>query len=104
MKQAMYFSHSSTTFGHIAESMLHCNISVVSWEETRLSGTKAMTARYRPIHCGFETLRHASESARNSQTYRRIGSAANEQLIARGTGISARVARPTAIFSDFREC
>jgi hypothetical protein len=63
-----------------------------------------MSARYRPIHCGFETLRHASESARNTQSYRHFGSAANEQMIARGTGSSTRVARPTAIFTDFREC
>ncbi len=63
-----------------------------------------MTARFRPIHCGFETLRHASDPARSTQSYRRLGSAANEQMIARGTGNSARVARPTAIFSDFREC
>lgn len=61
-----------------------------------------MTARFRPIHCGFETLRQASEMARSSQTYRHFG-AANEQMIARGTGISGRVVRPSVVFSDFRE-
>ncbi len=62
-----------------------------------------MTVRFRPIHSGFETLRHASDPVRGIHRYHRLGAAANEQMIARGTGISARVARPTAIFSDFRE-
>jgi hypothetical protein len=99
----MSFTHGSVTLWLIAESMLHCNINVVSWEEPNL-GTKTMTARYRPIHCGFETLRHASEMARSPQGYRGHGSAANEQMIARGTGVSTRIARPAAIFADFREC
>jgi hypothetical protein len=103
MKLAMSFAHGSVTVWLIAKSMLHCNISVVSWEEPIL-GTKTMTARYRPIHCGFETLRHASEMARSTQGYRGHGSAANEQMIARGTGVSTRIARPAAIFADFREC
>jgi hypothetical protein len=95
--------HGSVTLWLIAESMLHCNMMAVSWEEPIL-GTKTMTARYRPIHCGFETLRHASEMARSPQGYRGHGSAANEQMIARGTGVSTRIARPAAIFADFREC
>jgi hypothetical protein len=99
----MSFMHGSVTLWLIAESMLHCNMEAVSWEEPIL-GTKTMTARYRPIHCGFETLRHASEMARSTQGYRGLGSAANEQMIARGTGVSTRVARPAAIFADFREC
>jgi hypothetical protein len=103
MKGAMLLTHSSVTVWVIVESMLHCNIEVVSWEEPIL-GTKTMTARYRPIHCGFETLRHASEMVRTTQGYRGHGSAANEQMIARGTGVTARVARPAAIFADFREC
>jgi hypothetical protein len=69
-----------------------------------LKGTKAMTARFRPIHCGFDTLRRALEPARATNGHRSLGIAANEQMTARGTGISARVARPTAIFADFREC
>jgi hypothetical protein len=89
--------------------MKHCKIyaalqySEVSWEEPS-SGTKAMTIRFRPIHCGFETLRYAGEPVRSTQGFRPGGAAANEQMIARGTGISARVARPAAIFTDFREC
>ena len=62
-----------------------------------------MFARFRPIHCGFETLRHASDVARSSQSYRRLGAVANEQMTARGTGTAGRVTRPTAIFVDFRE-
>jgi len=61
-----------------------------------------MTVRFRPIHCGFETLRTASERLRPAHTHRR-GPAANEQMTARGTGISARIARPASIFADFRE-
>ncbi|MEZ2129035.1 MULTISPECIES: hypothetical protein [unclassified Sinorhizobium] len=63
-----------------------------------------MIARFRPIHCGFETLRTASEPARSTQGYHRLGFAANEQMIARGTGTSPRTARPIEIFADFREC
>ena len=61
-----------------------------------------MTARYRPIHCGFETLRLVGDRQRIGR-YHSLGAAANEQMIARGTGTSPRVARPTAIFADFRE-
>jgi hypothetical protein len=73
----------------------------VSWEES--TGTKAMTTRFRPIHCGFETLRLATEQGRTTQSYSRIGFATNEQMIARGTGASGRIARPAAIFADFQQ-
>lgn len=63
-----------------------------------------MTARFRPIHCGFDTLRRAIEPVRTISGRRNVGIAANEQMVARGTGISARVARPAAIFADFRTC
>lgn len=56
-----------------------------------------MTARFRPIHSGFETLRLAA--ARSSDNYHRFGSATNEQLTARGHG---RVTRQSAIFTDFQ--
>lgn len=69
-----------------------------------MKGTKAVTARFRPIHCGFDTLRRAIEPVRATNGHRSVGIAANEQMIARGTGISARIARPTAIFADFRQC
>ncbi|PDT15223.1 hypothetical protein CO670_18660 [Rhizobium sp. J15] len=62
-----------------------------------------MNKRFRPIHCGFETLRLASDPVRSSQGYSRLGFATNEQMIARGTGINSRTARPTAIFSDFQQ-
>ncbi|WP_153366275.1 hypothetical protein [Rhizobium sp.] len=69
-----------------------------------MKGTKAVTARFRPIHCGFDTLRRAIEPVRAINGHRSVGIAANEQMTARGTGISARVARPAAIFADFRQC
>lgn len=62
-----------------------------------------MNRRFRPIHCGFETLRLASDAVRTTQGYSRFGFATNEQMIARGTGISGRATRPTAIFADFQE-
>ncbi len=62
-----------------------------------------MTARFRPIHCGFETLRLASEQRRTTQSYSRIGFATNEQMVARGTGASGRIARPATIFADFQQ-
>jgi len=62
-----------------------------------------MTKRFRPIHCGFETLRLASDPVRSTQGYSRIGFATNEQMIARGTGVNGRVSRPTVIFADFQE-
>lgn len=62
-----------------------------------------MTVRFRPIHSGFDTLRNAMEPIRSAHGYRRVGTAANEQMTARGTGISGRVARPASIFADFRE-
>jgi hypothetical protein len=81
--------------------MVHCNINAVSWEESK--GTKAMSALFRPIHCGFETLRVASDHVRTTQSYSRIGFATNEQMVARGTGASGRIARPAAIFADFQQ-
>lgn len=62
-----------------------------------------MNIRFRPIHCGFETLRLAGDQVRSTQGYSRVGFAANEQMTARGTGISSRIARPTAIFADFQQ-
>lgn len=63
-----------------------------------------MSARFRPIHCGFDTLRHAVEPTCSNSGHRRAGIAANEQMTARGTAISGRVARPATIFADFRTC
>ncbi|KQV63855.1 hypothetical protein [Rhizobium sp. Root1220] len=62
-----------------------------------------MSAPFRPIHCGFETLRLANNSVRTTQSHSRIGFATNEQMIARGTGASSRIARPAAIFADFQQ-
>jgi hypothetical protein len=93
--------HGCILQGRIEESMLHCNIEGVSWEER--TGTKAMSKRFRPIHCGFETLRKASDQVRTTQGYSRFGFATNEQMIARGTGISGRTSRPAMIFADFQE-
>lgn len=88
---------------------MHCEINAALQYMVRvlggiLKGTKAVTARFRPIHCGFDTLRRAILPARATSGHRSVGIAANEQMTARGTGISARVARPTAIFADFRQC
>ena len=60
-----------------------------------------MTTRLRPIHCGFETLRHARENLRSPGGYRRI-EATNEQITGRGTGSSSRLVRPTTMFAEFR--
>jgi hypothetical protein len=62
-----------------------------------------MTAQFRTTHCGFETLRLANDPVRTSQSFSRIGFAANEQMIARGTGVTGRIARPAAIFADFQQ-
>ncbi|MBB3135633.1 hypothetical protein FHS26_003379 [Rhizobium pisi] len=62
-----------------------------------------MNKRFRPIHCGFETLRLAGDQVRSTQGYGRFGFATNEQMVARGTGVSSRIARPTAIFADFQQ-
>jgi hypothetical protein len=80
--------------------MLHRNISCVLGG---ITGTKAMNKRFRTIHCGFETLRLAGDQVRSTQGYSRFGFATNEQMIARGTGINSRTARPNAIFSDFQQ-
>jgi hypothetical protein len=84
----------------MVESMLHCDIVIASWEEPQ-KGTKAMNTRTRPIHCGFETLRHASETPRNAHGFRTIA-ATNEQITARGTGTYSRLVRPTTMFAEFR--
>ena len=62
-----------------------------------------MNKRFRPIHSGFETLRLAGDQVRSTQGYSRFGFATNEQMVARGTGINSRTARPNAIFSDFQQ-
>ncbi len=55
-----------------------------------------MTARFRPLHSGFETLRHAGPALYTP--FARFGSAANEQMTAAGYG---RSTRPAQIFSEF---
>ncbi|WP_116288705.1 hypothetical protein [Ensifer sp. LCM 4579] len=55
-----------------------------------------MTARFRPIHSSFETLRHASFARR--APFNRSGTATNEQLTAVGF---ARTTRPSQIYADF---
>ncbi|WP_322883078.1 hypothetical protein U8C37_05485 [Sinorhizobium medicae] len=51
-----------------------------------------MTARYRPIHSSFETLRYAGPASRAP-----FGTAANEQMTAMAL---ARTTRPAQIFSE----
>ena len=62
-----------------------------------------MTTRFRPIHSGFETLRIAGMPPRSSQGYHHFGSATNEQMTSRAMARPMGVARPAAVFADFRE-
>jgi hypothetical protein len=55
-----------------------------------------MTARFRPLHSSFETLRHAGSALRTP--FNSFGSAANEQMTAASYG---RSTRPVQIFADF---
>ena len=55
-----------------------------------------MTIRFRPLHSGFETLRHAGSAF--GTPFHGFDSAANEQMTATGYG---RTTRPTQIFSEF---
>ena len=55
-----------------------------------------MTARFRPIHSSFETLRHAGPHTGHG--FGGIAAPANEQLTATGF---ARITRPVQIFSEF---
>lgn len=55
-----------------------------------------MTTRFRPLHSGFETLRHAGSGLRTPFTS--FGSAANEQMTAAAYG---RTTRPAQIFAEF---
>ncbi|MDO9418005.1 hypothetical protein [Pararhizobium sp.] len=57
-----------------------------------------MTARFRPIHSGFETLRQAGSALRQPHAFSGLNGVTNEQLTATGY---ARIARPADIFSDF---
>ncbi|MDQ0319634.1 hypothetical protein QO002_001772 [Pararhizobium capsulatum DSM 1112] len=55
-----------------------------------------MTARLRPLHSSFETLRHAGTALRTP--FNSFGSAANEQMTASGFG---RITRPAQIYAEF---
>lgn len=55
-----------------------------------------MTARYRPLHSSFETLRHAGSALRTP--FNSFSSAANEQMTASGY---ARSTRPAHLYADF---
>lgn len=55
-----------------------------------------MTARYRPIHSSFETLRHSG--LRTGRGFGGIAAPANEQLTASGF---ARINRPVQLFAEF---
>ena len=57
-----------------------------------------MTARFRPIHSGFETLRHAGSAFKQPHAPYGLATATNEQLTATGY---TRIARPAQIFTDF---
>ena len=53
-----------------------------------------MTARFRPIHSSFETLRHAGIR----HGFGNAAAPANEQMTAAGF---ARINRPVQLFSEF---
>ena len=55
-----------------------------------------MTARFRPIHSSFETLRLTGRRAGHG--FSGIAAPANEQLTATGF---ARITRPVQLFSEF---
>ncbi len=55
-----------------------------------------MTARFRPMHSSFETLRQAGTALRTP--FNSFSSAANEQMTASGFG---RTTRPAQIYADF---
>jgi hypothetical protein len=92
----MRISHGCYLIYRIAKTMLHCDISMVSWEEST-TGTKAMNAAFRSTHSGFETLRKMSRTPAQS-AYRRFQIATNEQLTARGY---ANPQKPLGLYSDF---
>ena len=56
-----------------------------------------MTARFRPIHSSFETLRQARVALRTP--YNSFGKVANEQMTAIGLARTTR--RPAQIYADF---
>lgn len=56
-----------------------------------------MTARFRPIHSSFETLRHAGAALRTPLN--NFGTAANEQMTA--IGLSRTTRRPAQIYAEF---
>jgi hypothetical protein len=72
--------------------MLRCNISK---REDRLRN-EIMTARLRPIHSGFETLRYAG--FRRASGFGGTRAPANEQMTAAGY---ARINRPANIYAEF---
>ncbi|WP_203426217.1 hypothetical protein [Sinorhizobium sp. BG8] len=55
-----------------------------------------MTARFRPIHSSFETLRHSG--LRPAYGFASVRAPANEQMTAIGY---SRIGRPVQIFADF---
>ena len=73
--------------------MLQRNMAM--WEGQDLRN-RPMTARFRPIHSSFETLRHSG--LRAGRGFGGIAAPANEQ--GRDTGIS-RKKHPDQLFSDF---
>ncbi|MBB4185015.1 MULTISPECIES: hypothetical protein [Sinorhizobium] len=56
-----------------------------------------MTARFRPIHSSFETLRHAGAALRTP--FNNFGTAANEQMTA--IGLTRTTRRPAQIYAEF---
>jgi hypothetical protein len=78
--------------------MSHCRIDAAVQYEARedRQGLLIMTARLRPIHSSFETLRHANY--RPAYGFGGLRAPANEQLTAAGY---ARINRPAGMFAEF---
>ena len=92
MKKAMRIAHTSNAMPSVVESMVQCNMRLrEDWNKDM-----NMTARFRPMHSSFETLRHSGTSLRTP--FNNFGSAANEQMTAIGY---ARTTRPVQIYSEF---
>ena len=89
----MQIAHICRAECRIAKSMLQCNIEKREGQDLR---NRPMTARFRPIHSSFETLRHSG--LRTGRGFGGIAAPANEQLTAAGF---ARISRPAQLFSDF---
>lgn len=88
----MQDTHISRALCRIAKDMMQCKIRM----REEQSKESTMTARFRPIHSSFETLRHCG--LRAGHGFSASAAPANEQMTATGF---ARIHRPVQIFPEF---